>query len=208
MELLNNLELVDVVFEDSKAVLTFLDSGRGEIREINFNKKSYDQDTKKFIPDADKAVKVEEWCTTYFNLPFDRLAEAIGERKDIYAYDKFNSLFEVKMTEKFTKDEEGQIFETEVLEIEDDGKAIRISFDFEGKTYESKMSYADYMESRKEWFVNPIKRAKQFEKFEDKFGISVDNLQEMKGKKIMCEVKVAFSKFPYVEIKPFKKAKK
>jgi len=208
MELLTQLELVDVVFEDSKAVLTFLDAERGEIREINFNKQGYNQDTKKFVNDPEKAAKVEEWCQEIFGLTFDRLAEAIGERKDIYAYDKFNSLFEVKMVEKFTKDEEGQIFETEVLEIEDDGKAIRISFDFEGKTYESKMSYADYMESRKEWFVNPIKKKKQFEKFEDKFGISVDNLQELQGKKIMCEVKVAFSKFPYVEIKPFPKKKK
>lgn len=208
MELLTQLELVDVVFEDSKAVLTFLDAERGEIREINFNKQSYNQDTKKFVNDAEKAAKVEEWCKEYFNLTFDTLAQAIGEKRDIYAYDKFNSLFEVKMVEKFTKDEEGQIFETEVSEIEDDGKAIRISFDHEGKVYESKMSYADYMESRKEWFVNPIKRDKQYQKFEDKFGISVDNLQEMKGKKIMCEVKVAFSKFPFVEIKPFPKNKK
>lgn len=208
MELLTQLELVDVTFEDSKAVLTFLDAERGEIREINFNKAVYNADTKKFVKDDEKAAKVEEWCQEYFNLSFDRLAEAIGERKDIYAYDNFNSLFEVKMVEKFTKDEEGQIFETEVLEIEDDGKAIRISFEFEGKTYESKMGYADYMEARKEWFVNPVKRTKQYAKFEDKFGISVDNLQEMKGKKIMCEVKVAFSKFPYVEIKPFSKKKK
>lgn len=208
MELLTQLELVDVVFEDGKAVLTFLDADRGEIREVNFNKKVYNEDTKKFIPDVDKAAKVEEWAQEIFGLSFDELAQAIGERKDIYTYDKFNSLFEVKMAEKFTLEEEGQIFETEVTEIEDDGKAIRIRFEYEGKTYESKMSYADYMESRKEWFVNPIKRKKQVEKFETKFGISVDNLQDMLGKKIMCEVKVAFSKFPFVEIKPFPKKKK
>ena len=207
MELLTQLELVDVVFEGEKATLTFLDAERGEIREINFNKGVYNEETKKFVKDTEKAEKVEGWCQDQFGLTFDRLAEAIGERKDIYAYDKFNSLFEVQLTEKFTKDDEGQIFETDVLEIEDDGKAIRIKFDFEGKTYESKMSYADYMESRKEWFVNPVKRTKQYEKFKTKFDIEVENLQEMVGKKIMVEVKVAFDKFPYAEIKPFKKKK-
>ena len=90
MEFLEQLELVDVTFEDKKAVLTFLDEDRGEIREVNFNKQSYDSDANKFVDDEEKAAKVEEWCEEHFNLPFDRLAEAIGERKDIYAYDKFN----------------------------------------------------------------------------------------------------------------------
>ena len=70
------------------------------------------------------------------------------------------------------------------------------------------MSYADYMESKKTWFTNPIKKKKQYDKFETKFGVLVENMQEMVGKKIMCEVKVAFGKFPYVEIKPLIKKKK
>src|SRR4051812_42383017 len=109
MELLEQLELVDVTFEDVKATLVFLDEDKGEIREVGFNKKSYDNDSSKFIDDPAKAEKVEGWCQEYFGLTFDRLAEAIGERKDIYAYDRFNSLFEVEMVEKFTKDEAGQI---------------------------------------------------------------------------------------------------
>jgi|SRR5690625_2463793 len=208
MEILEQLELVDVTFEDKKAVLTFLDEERGEIREVNFNKQSYDQDKNKFVDDADKAEKVEQWCDEIFGLTFDRLAEAIGERKDIYAYDRFNSLFEVEMFEKFDKEDEGLIFSTEALEVEDDGKAIRIKFEYDGKKYESKMSYADYMEARKEWFVNPVKKKKQFDKFEEKFGISVEDMKDLEGKEITCEVKVAFGKFPYVEVKPFPKAKK
>jgi hypothetical protein len=209
-EILNQLELVDVQFEDAnkKAVLVFLDEDRGEIREVNFNQQIYDQDSKKFIDDADKAAKVEEWCEEYFGLSFDRLAEAIGERKDIYCYDNFNSLFEVKMISKFDEDMLGQIFETDVVHAEDDGKKISIQFEYEDKLYESKMQYADYLEARKEWFINPQKQKKQYEKFEDKFNIPVASIHELIGKTVMVEVKKAMGKYIYSEIKPFKKEKK
>lgn len=208
MEILKNLELVNVEFEDKKATLTFLDEERGEIREVNFNKKTYDQETGKYVDDQKKAEKVEEWCQEIFGLPFDRLAEAIGERRDVYVYDRFNSLFEVDIVEKFTVDDEGLIFETVVDEVEDDGIAVRIKFKHEGKQYESRMSYADYLETKKQWFVNPQKQRKQYEKFEEKFGITIDQKDELVGKKVMVEVKMAFGKFPYAEIKSFPKAKK
>lgn len=208
MEFLEQLELVDVTFEDKKAVLTFLDEDRGEIREVNFNKQSYDSDANKFVDDEEKAAKVEEWCEEHFNLPFDRLAEAIGERKDIYAYDKFNSLFEVKQIAKFDKSMVGQILQVDITNVEDDGIKISIQFEYEGETYESKMTYADYLEAKKQWFVNPLKKKKQFEKFEDKFGIPVDEKEKLIGETAMIEIKLAFGKFVYVEIKPFPKKKK
>ena len=207
MEFLEQLELVDVTFEDKKAVLTFLDEDRGEIREVNFNKQSYDSDANKFVDDEEKAAKVEEWCEEHFNLPFDRLAEAIGERKDIYAYDKFNSLFEVKQIAKFDKDMVGHILQVDITNVEDDGIKISIQFEYEGETYESKMTYADYLEAKKQWFVNPLKKKKQFEKFEDKFGITVDEKEKLIGETAMIEIKLAFGKFVYVEIKPFPKKK-
>lgn len=207
MEFLEQLELVDVTFEDKKAVLTFLDEDRGEIREVNFNKQSYDSDANKFVDDEEKAAKVEEWCEEHFNLPFDRLAEAIGERKDIYAYDKFNSLFEVKQIAKFDKDMVGHILQVDITNVEDDGIKISIQFEYEGETYESKMTYADYLEAKKQWFVNPLKKKKQFEKFEDKFGIPVDEKEKLIGETAMIEIKLAFGKFVYVEIKPFPKKK-
>jgi hypothetical protein len=208
-ELLEQLELVDVVFEDNKkATLVFLDESRGEIREVNFNKQVYDQDTKKFVDDAEKAQKVEEWAQEYFGLEFDRLAEAIGERKDVYCYDNFNSLFEVQMVTKFEEDMLGQVFETEVTNAFDDGKKIAIQFEYEGNLYESKMQYADYVEARKEWFINPQKRAKQYAKFEEKFGLLVGEIEQMIGKTVLVEVKKAMGKYMYSEIKPFKKPKK
>lgn len=207
MELLQQLELVEVNFEDKKAVLVFLDESRGEIREVNFNKQSYDNDANKFVDDPEKAEKVEKWCDEFFGLSFDRLAEAIGEKRDIYAYDKFNSLYEVQMISKFDKDMVGQIFEVPVKNVTDDGKAIHIEFDYEGDTYENKMTYADYLESKKQWFVNPQKQKKQYDKFQEKFGISVDEKEKLVGQNVMVEVKLAFGKFVYADIKPFPKKK-
>lgn len=207
MILLENLELIDVKYENDnkKAVLTFLDEERGEIREVNFNKQSFDNG--KYVDDPDKAEKVEKWSEDLFKLTYDTLAQAIGERKDVFAYDNFNSLFQVSQVSKFDNDMVGQIFEAVVHEVLDDGIAIRIRFDYEEKTYESKMSYSDYVEVRKEWFVNPQKRTKQYDKFEKKFGIKVEEKEKLVGKLVMVEVKKAMGKWVYCEIKPFPKKK-
>jgi len=210
MELLEQLEIVDVRFEDNnqKAEFVTVDESRGEIREIFFNRQVYDKDSQKFIPDAKKAAQVDAWCIEYFDLPFERLGEAIGTRKDVYCYDNFNSFWEVQMIEKFGEDMEGQIFETEIVHAADDGKKISLQFEFEGKLYESKMQYADYLEARKEWFVNPQKKLKQYKKFEEKFNMPVEEIENMVGKTVMVEVKKAMGKYIYSEIKPFKKVSK
>ena len=209
MELKEQLEIVDVTFEENKkATIIFLDAEMGEIREVNFNKQKYNQGTKKFIDDEDKATQVEEWCQEHFGLEFDRLAETIGERKDVYCYDNFNSVFPVKMITKFEEDMVGQIFEVEIIHAEDDGKKISLQFEYEGNLYESKMQYADYLEARKEWFTNPQKKKKQYDKFEEKFGIPVEKIDNMIGKTVMVEVKKAMGKWVYSEIKPFPKNKK
>lgn len=207
MKKLENLELIDVKYENDnkKAVLTFLDEEQGEIREINFNKQSFDNG--KYVDDPEKAEKVEKWSIDLFGLTFDTLAQAIGERKDVYAYDNFNSLFEVSTVNKFDNDMVGQIFEAVVHEVLDDGIAIKIRFEYEEQTYESKMSYSEYVETRKEWFVNPQKRNKQYDKFEKKFGIKVEEKEKLVGKLVMVEVKKAMGRWTYAEIKPFPKKK-
>lgn len=209
MELLKGLELIEVNYENDnkKAVLTFLDEERGEVREINFNLQDYDNDSKKFIDSDDKAEKVAKWCTDIFGLTFNTLSQAIGEKKDIYAYEKFNSFFEVSQIEKFGDDMIGQIFETVVTEVIDDGIAIRIRFVEDDNTYESKMSYSNYQESLKRFLVNPQKKQKQYEKFVEKFQIPIENMQELVGKIVMVEVKKAMGKWVYSEIKPFPKKK-
>ena len=195
-EILEQLELVDVIIEDNKkATLVFLHEERGEIREVNFNKQVYDQTTKKFVDDAEKAQKAEEWAQEYFGLDFEQLAQAIGERKDVYCYDNFNSLFEVQQITKFEEDMLGQVFEVEVTNAFDDGRKIAIQFEYEGNLYESKMQYADYVEAKKEWFINPIKQKKQYEKFENKFQMPVTEVENMIGKNVLVEVKKAMGKW-------------
>lgn len=202
------LELVDVSFENEnkKAVLTFLNEEEGTILEVNFNKQGFENG--KFVDSEEKAAKVEEWSQEYFNLEFDKLAQAIGTKKDVYQYDKFNSLWESQQIEKYDKDMVGMIMEVEVSECFVDDTAIRIRFEDDGKTYESKMTFATYMEQRKEWFINPQRKQKQEDKFLDYFGIPVERCGELVGQTVMIEIKLAFKKFVYCEIKPLAKGKK
>lgn len=205
MELLKNLELVEVELEDKKAVLTFLDEDRGEIREVSWNKQAYKDG--KWVDDEDKAVRVDGWAQEYFNIPFDKLTQAIGEKRDVYVYDNFNSLYEVQMVAKFDEDMVGQIIEGIVESVEDNGVALIIKFGYGGETYQSKMGYSLWLENRREYFANPQKKVKQLKKFEEKFHIPFEQKDKLVGQKVMVEVKRAFGRAVYNEIKPLLKKK-
>lgn len=203
-QLRKDLELAHVEYQDNglKATLSFIDREEGIVREVNFNKQVYDPDTKKWSFQQEKADQCETWSQEHFGVPFDKLTDVLGVKKDIYCYDKFSSLWEVKQIAKFGKDMVGQIFETKVEYVEDDGVGIKIGFDYDGETYQSNMSYSTFLEPTKEWFVNEVKRARQYEKFEKKFHLPVERKEELVGKTIMVEVKEAFGKNVYSEIKP------
>jgi hypothetical protein len=207
-EKLEAKEIVDVQIEDGKKVsFVLLDEDRGEIREVYWNRQKWDAQIKKFIDDPKKAAEVDAWCEEYFGLPFNRLGETIGERMDVWCYPKFNSFWEVPQIAKFEDDMEGQIITTICTNAFDDGKRISIQFEYEGELYESKMQYADYVEARNEWFINPTKRDKQYNKFEEKFQMPVEEIENMIGKEIIVEVKKAMGKYIYNEVKPFPKPK-
>lgn len=201
MELRKDLELIEVAYEndDKKAILRFLDEDNGELLEVNFNKQKYDNG--KYIDDDKKAEEVEKWCQEYFDIDFDMLYTKQGESYDVYKYPNFNSLWEADIIEKFDVADKGKIINTEIKEVVDTGNKISIKYDWNGKTYETKFQYSDYIEVKKQWFVNPQKKRKQFKKFEELFGVSVANADEIIGKDIMVEIKVAFKEFAYGEIK-------
>lgn len=207
MEIRQGLELVEVEFENNgkKAVMTFLDRERKEVRVVNFNKQSYKDG--KYVDDPEKAEKVEAWCKEYFGCEFDDLEGCVGSHKDIYVYDTFNSLFEVEVLEKFTEDMKGQIYQTEVKEITLDDYFIKIRYEIDGKTYESKQSFGKYMKATKEWFVDPQKRDKELAKFEEKYGVPVEKRDTLIGHPLMVEVKSAFGDFLYGDIKKFPQKK-
>lgn len=205
-ELRKNLELVDVTYENNnqKAVMTFLDEERSEIRVVNFNKQSYNGE--KYVDDPKKAEKVEEWCEEYFGLDFANLQQAVGTKHDIYEYERFNSLFHVDIVEKFTEDMQGQIFDTTCTEVIVDDTAIRIRYQIDGKTYESKMTFAQYIQSKKAWYPDPQKKVNTFARFEKKFGIPVEQAEQLVGQRLLVECKKAFNSF-YGDIKAFPKTK-
>lgn len=205
MEIRENLKLVNVEYENDgkKAVMTFLDAERREIRTVNFNKQSYSNG--KYVDDPAKAEKVDAWCKEFFDTTFKKLPEQIGTTKTVYCYQNFNSLFEVDQIEKFTADMKDQIYQTECKEVVVDDNGIRIRYEIEGKTYESKMSWSTFYPEANQWFVDPQKKNKQIAKFEDKFGISIDNKDELVGKRLMVECKIAMGKYYYGDIKKFPK---
>lgn len=195
------LELIEVTYqnENKKVVLTFLDEEMGEVLEVNFNKQRYDNG--EYVDDTEKAAQVGKWCEEYFETEFNKLSDCVGVKKDVYKYDTFNSLWESKQIQKFKVEDKGKIFSTTIKNITDDGRGIHITFDYKDEEHESKMMYADYIESRKEWFVNPQKKNQKYKKFKELFGVDLDQKEEIIGKEIMVEIKVAFNKFAYAEIK-------
>ena len=189
------LELIEVQYKDEKAILTFLDEENGEVLEVNFNKQSYDEDANGFVDDPEKAEKVEEWCQEYFNCSFDELSSQTGVKKNVYKYDRFNSLWETQefsRPEKFDIKDKGKMFSTEIEEVIVDNIGIHIRYKIEGKLYQTNMNFSKWVESLRKWFENPIDKTKQLERFKDKFGFDAQketDLEEMKGKPIMVEVR-------------------
>lgn len=203
MDLRENCELIEVAYESEgkKAVLTFLDEEKGEVLEVNFNKQTFENGA--YIDDEEKAKKVDEWCEQEFETDFSSLTQKIGTKKDIYHYENFNSLWESEFAQKFTEDMVGDIITATITSVEDNGKMIVIQY-IEKDTdtlYKSNMSYSKYLEQRKEWFVDPVKKEKAFEKFKKKFGVDVKDGNTIVGKDVMVEVKKAFGQFTYGDIK-------
>lgn len=206
--LVKELELVSVEYDNGTALLTFLDEELGEIREVNIRKTRFDQDKKKQVPDEKAAIRAEEIAQEFLGVSFDEIETVVDKKFTVYIYEKFNSLKETIVVDKFSTDDVGAIFSTPVIDVFDDGKGIHIQFEEDGKLRQSNMGYSKYDEVRKQWFVNPQQKVKQYAKFEDKFGIKVEDMKDLIGKEIMVEIKLAFGTAAYAEIKPFPKKKK
>lgn len=201
MEIRENLELIEVSYENDnkKAILTFLDTERGEIREVNFNRQSFKDG--KYVDDPEKAEKVDGWCKELFGTSFDKLASKIGCKKTVYCYDTFSSLFEVDQVSKFTEAQKGKLYQTAIEEIKLDDYCIRIRYKIEGNLYESKMTFGKYVEQMKSWFVDPIKKEKTLIKFKEKYGKDISEADSLKGAKLIVEVKSAFGNHFYGDVK-------
>ena len=201
VEIIKDLRLMSVEREeDYQATLKLADLENKLIYDVTYNQRVFDKDTKKWKPDVEKQKKVEQECLDDVGHGFDELEEAVGENFDVYVYDGFNKLHEVEMIEKFCEDDNKKSFSTIINDIVDTGTAIVIKYKWKGKPYQSKMTYADYNEGLKEWFVNPQTHKKQLAKFKERYGVPFEEKDTLIGKNIIVNVKCAFGKFYYGEI--------
>ena len=82
MELKEQLEIVDVNFEDNKkCTIIFLDEEMGEIREVNFNRQKWDQDSKKFVDDEEKAKRLRNGVRNILNCHLKDLQKRLEKEK-------------------------------------------------------------------------------------------------------------------------------
>lgn len=204
MNKIENAKLVEVNYSENgkQATLLLLDSKLGEIHEIRLNKQAYDSNTNKWRDDEAKAQKIEALCVEVLGVEFKDLSKCVGNEYTIYCYEKFCSFKEVNEIAKFTEDMAGFLYSTEISEVVVDDIAIRIHYLIDGKTYETKHTYAKYLESMKQWFVNPQDKAVKFEKFKEKYGVSVEDKDKLIGHPITVEVRKSFSSY-YGDIKKF-----
>ena len=196
-------QLIEVVKEGDpeEITLVFFDEEVDCIREVHWKLGVWDEDKREMVKSKEKAAKVAEWAEEYFGLKISDLEKAIGEKRDIYVYERFNSLWEVQIVNKFTLDNVGEMFSTTIKDVVVDDVAIKVAFDYEGKTYDKSYKIAQWNDTLNRFVKNPILRTKSFEKFEKLFGVNPNDADSIIGKEIMVEVKVAFGKFAYADIK-------
>lgn len=194
MEIIKEAQLVDVQERDGKITMSFLDTDR--VFEVKWNKKVYDNTLNDWAESKEKEEKVEEWCNQYFGCKTKDLKKQIGTKKDVYYYDTYCSLWQSDI--KFTKEDAGKSFQTTIDSIEVTDAEIGIYYYWEENKYKSKMSFNQKVGDQ--FFLNPMKKKKQFEKFEEKFGVPVEEADSLIGKPILVKVQSAFKKYFYGEI--------
>lgn len=207
MEILRDLECVEVTFtpDDKKVNMVFFSEELQQIREISYNKQAYKNG--KWVDDKERAAQIEKMVDEDTGLDWDHLDLMVGQKHDVYDCGNFNSLHPVHTISKFTEDMNGEIYQTTIKEIIDGDFAIKIRYEIDGKTYESKMTHGKYIGSMKKWFKDPQKEASQKERFKKKFGVDFEDHESLIGETVIVEVKKMMSYF-YGDIKKMPKKKK
>ena len=210
MSIRKDLELaqVDYEFEGTKAELCFIDSDVGEVLPVTLNITAYDKTKKEFVQSEEKEKETNEICMEYFGVPFNQLTQAIGQKHDVHQYNNFNSLWESTYPVSFELKQVGKLYlDVPIKKVVDDGTGIQIQFeDDEGTLRQTTLRYANYLGSRDEWFVDPSKKTKQIELFNEYFGYPVevalnetegDSNNKVVGTLIRVQVEKAFGKYAY-----------
>lgn len=197
MEVLKNLPLENVIKEDNKVILEFLNEQEGELRQIEWYTQLYDIPSKTWYADDKKMKQVENWSQEYFGLPYEDLEKAVGATKDIYVYEEYDSLWErvVPFDEKdYGRTKKGKITEInlnpdtiEIIFVQKDGVKRRANMRFTEKRGD-------------DFYIIPKKKKKAINNFNKLFGVPIENREEVIGKEMMVQVDKAFGNVFYSKI--------
>lgn len=197
MNLIENAELVDYEMNDEKILFVLIKDSF--VYEITFNFKRYDKLTKGWVNSAEQEENVKNWCEKYLGTDMYHLEDCIGNKYNIYQYDKFNSFWE-SQTNKYDKldpMDKGKNITCFIENVLIDDYAITFELRYNDKLYKSTMKYSVYMASRKKLFIDESKRDRQFKKFNnayEEFGayvVSKDDydFEGLIGHKAKCEIR-------------------
>lgn len=202
MTVYEDLLLEEVLEDDDKVVLMFVDQDKNEVHDVVWRKKVFDKKTKKFVDDPNKLKQVEEWSVQFLGVPLFDIKSAEGSTHTVYSYDTYEALWEAD--KKFDSDMVGQIINSKIKSVDSTDEGIIIRFDYDGGTYRSNMKFTELRNGT--YYIKPQKRNRRLKEFEDKFGVPLERANEIVGKDILVEVK-AMGPNTYSEIKPFPKKK-
>ena len=204
MERIEQCEMIKAeVVNGNRLEMKFYDAKNDLLRTVKFNKQSYDREKGQFVDDPEKAQKCEEWSQKYFGCSFDEVPEQIGVRRDVYVYENFCSLWECEETQrakKFDSPIKG-IIKTKIENIYTDQIGIHVEYLYEGDTYESKYTTAEFIKDLKKWVRDPEREQRAYKRFKDIFGKDISQKDELIGTEIQVQVKKAFNSY-YGEILP------
>lgn len=197
-------ELVKVNFEDNTYKLIFFSEETKTLCTVKWNLQAYDKNNNCFVDSPEKAAQVEEWSKEYFGVDLSDIEKAIGTKKTIYCYEKFNSLWisESKFVrfEKFTGKEK-KSFQAVIKDVTVDNVGYHVSFEYEGKLYERKFATSEWIDTptMRGFYESTEKKTKADEKFKEIFGVTIEDKETLIGKEILVQVKKAFSSY-YADI--------
>ena len=204
MERIENCEMIKAeIVNTNRLEMKFYDEKNDVLRTVKFNKQNYDRERGQFVDDPEKAQKCEEWSQKYFGCSFDEVPEQIGVRRDVYVYENFCSLWECEETQrakKFDSPIKG-IIKTKIENIYTDQIGIHVEYLYEGDTYESKYTTAEFIKDLKKWVRDPEREQRAYKRFKEIFGKDIGQKDELIGTEIQVQVKKAFNSY-YGEILP------
>lgn len=196
MELLKDAELMEIKNERDHVLFACVYPEKRIYAEVKWNKGDYDLAKGEIVVTDEKKKQVDEWCHQYFDLPMEDIESAVGRTIDVYVYDTFCSFWQADM--KFKPEDAGTSFETEIDEVSVDNDGIVVRYYWNGERYKTNYRFTKLIDNQ--YFVDPQKKRRQMSRFEEKFGLPVDRVSELKGLPIKVTIKKAMNKYAFGEI--------